>query len=217
MGSETPRVGLRERKKRQTKDRLEAVALQMFEERGFDAVTVDDIAAAANVSPRTFFRYYPSKADVLSKDVAETMESLVADLESMPPGEPALAAVGRVLMAYADESDSLPRLQRQRSIVHIVTEAPHLAPGLLGKMASKHEELTAAIARRRGTDAGSDLYAHLLAACTAGALRVSLELAENSTPRRSAADLIAEALDILARGFDTTHASDAAGHDTARE
>src|SRR5438093_8268746 len=102
-------MGLRERKKEQTKRAIEDAAYRLFAERGYQATTVADIAEAADVAPRTFFAYFPSKEDVLFADFDATATEFAPLLRDRPPGETTFAALGRwgperrpVLEAQAD-------------------------------------------------------------------------------------------------------------------
>src|SRR5205085_1024240 len=81
--SAAPVEGLRERHRKRTAADLESAALDLFCERGFDAVTIDDIASAADVSRRTFFRYFASKEDVILSDHPRRLDELQAT--SPPP------------------------------------------------------------------------------------------------------------------------------------
>jgi AcrR family transcriptional regulator len=113
--------GLRERKKRQTRMDLARAAVRLFEERGYEATTVDDIAAAANVSRRTFFRYFRSKDEVFIVDPEGKLEAMHIALAEGPPDEPTLDALRRGALAMT-EAYWEPELTR--SIVRVLEKEP---------------------------------------------------------------------------------------------
>src|SRR5581483_7155475 len=85
-------LGLRERKKQRTREALRAVALRLFERKGFEITTVEEIAAAARVSPRTVFRYFPTKHDLVFNRTDERLGLLLTAVRGRPPEEPPLVA-----------------------------------------------------------------------------------------------------------------------------
>ena len=82
--------------------------MELFVENGFDATTVDQIATAAGISPRSFFRYFPTKEDVVIGDPMEYGVVLRAALEGRPAEEGAARAMGRALGAFVDSVDANP-------------------------------------------------------------------------------------------------------------
>jgi AcrR family transcriptional regulator len=107
------RLGLRERKKLKTQQAIQEQALRLFAERGFDETTVEQIADAAEVSPSTFFRYYPTKEDVVLRDEYDPI--IMECLLSQPRDKPPLQAVRDALraafssMSAAEEQQMLAR------------------------------------------------------------------------------------------------------------
>jgi AcrR family transcriptional regulator len=86
-------AGRRDRKKNETRQALRDAAHRLFAEKGFSQTTIDDIAEAADVSRRTFFRYYASKDDLLRSDVSDLLPVMLAALRARPADEPPLAAI----------------------------------------------------------------------------------------------------------------------------
>ena len=93
--------GLRERKKAKTREALHDAAMGLFSRQGFDRTTVEEIAAACEVSPRTFFRYFPTKEDVLFGDSGERSAALVETLAAQPLDLAPLAAIHAAMRTLA--------------------------------------------------------------------------------------------------------------------
>ncbi len=168
---------LRERKKLATRRSLRRVALELITQRGFSQVTVEDIAEAADVSPRTFFNYFPSKEAALFGADAARIAALRDGLVHQLPGAPALDALRVVLAedarAVAEELTALggdPAVWLRR--VREARADPHLRAAQSAQMAMVERAIADALAERLGTDAERDPYPALLAAAATGVLRV---------------------------------------------
>ena len=118
-GASGPRLGLRERKKLMTQGAILEAAHAMFAERGFDHVTVAEIADAVNISPKTVFVYFPAKEDLVFDGEAEMRERLVHRIRSRAPGETPLEAMGSLLseLLAAHDPPAVTGLDRLRRIV----------------------------------------------------------------------------------------------------
>ena len=139
-------IGLRERKKEATTERLNEVALDLFAEHGFDAVSIDDIAAAADVSKTTFYRYFESKEDVLLGRAGEHLELLETALAERPEGESAVDAARHAFrhVAVTYQAD-----REQKLIVSRLTRTtPSLASRNLAHQAQWEEVMREETARR---------------------------------------------------------------------
>lgn len=169
---ETP--GLRERKKQRTRRAIEAAALRLFEERGFEGSTIDDIAAAAEIAPRTFFHYFPSKEDVVLSDYAARLDRIVAALGGTParesPWQGLRAAFLTVAADYEDERDQL--LRRFR----IISENPSVAARSLQLQAAWEDAVAEAVAGWLDVDVRQTIEPRLLAGAALAAMRASLAL-----------------------------------------
>jgi AcrR family transcriptional regulator len=192
-------TGLRERKKLATRLGLHEAALRLVAERGLEHVSVDDIAARAEVSPRTFFNYFPTKDDaVLGLDPVAS-ERMVAEFLARPRGESpvqALRAVARRQAAeMAEETELWPLRMR------VVDAHPALLGRLAASFGQSERAMAAAVATRTGTSVDGGLYPMLLAGVATAAMSTALHrwLATDFTA--SLPDLLDEAWDALQAGL----------------
>ena len=198
-GGAAPTSGLRDRKKRATRRALRLAALRLVAERGLDGVTTDDIAAAADVSPRTFFNYFAGKEAALVGHDPDLPADLARGLLERPAGESPLEALRAVFVAYAALVVHDEELWRLR---HQVTEAhPVLAAAMLGASAELDRAVTGAIAARLGVDPVRDPYPALAASVAAAAARTAIRYCGVTDGARPLADVVAEAFDTLAAGL----------------
>lgn len=115
------RVG---RKPLTSRAELEQQALRLFAERGFDAVTVDDIAAAAGIGRRTFFRYYKSKNDAVWGDFTSGLQQMRAALAAFPPETPTMDALREAIVAF-NRLDAA-QVPWHRTRMRLILEVPAL-------------------------------------------------------------------------------------------
>lgn len=120
-------AGLRERKKRQTRQLIFDAARRLFEEKGFDHVSVAEIARAADVSEVTVFNYFPTKEELFYGGMQFFEEELIAAVRSRPKGEPAIKAFRRKLLAGADRLATKQTAEAITRAAHVIPASPALA------------------------------------------------------------------------------------------
>ncbi|MFI1968840.1 TetR family transcriptional regulator [Streptomyces cinnamoneus] len=153
--------GLRERKKRQTRQHLSDVATGLFLERGFDAVTIAEVAAAADVSVNTVYNYFPAKEDLFLDREDDAVGWLAAVVRGRPAGESAARAVLRALRAETVAvSPRLGLVDGYDRFMRVIGESQALRSRVLDMRRRATEALTAVLAQERGDD---DLLPELVA------------------------------------------------------
>jgi AcrR family transcriptional regulator len=162
--------GLRARKKRATRHRLVSVALELCAESGYPATTVEAIAAAAGVSTRTFFHYFPTKQDVFLGHERDLLAGLVLAVEQAPVAKPAAAVLWEAIEGLATQFDD--DGERLRLLYALVVSEPSLHRRSLELQIEWEHELASVLARRL-SGAGRTDRAYVLAATALACLRTS--------------------------------------------
>jgi AcrR family transcriptional regulator len=197
-------AGLRERKKRETRIALSQAAIRLCLERGWAAVTVDDIAAAADVSPRTFRNYFASKGEAIAAMHLERTERIAEELRARPADEPFWdAIVAAVHGQYSVADDSSPGSRAQAALRLLLAE-PALSGEILKADATARVALTAAIAERTGTDP-ADLYPMLVAAVVGAGTSIAVERCLHAARPTPLGPVLREVFAQIAAGLPTPH------------
>jgi AcrR family transcriptional regulator len=164
--------GLRERKKQKTRWAIQEHAMRLFAENGYEATTVDQIAAAAEISPSTFFRYFPTKEELVIQDQYDDV--LMAGLLAAPPELSPISAIRKVATETfnAMSPDDEAKL-RQRSV--LIYSVPALRARTYENIVGTIDMLRTALAQRTGRDR-DELAVRVFAGAVVGALISVIEL-----------------------------------------
>lgn len=177
MAQDQPAIGLRERTRRAVRAELSRLAMELFRRNGFEETTVDEIATAAGVSKRSFFRYFATKEDAVLADVDLLGEEVRAQLRARPDGEEPWDSLRAVLGNWAERIHAAGATGERLVLIES-------APALRAKYQQKRERLRDDIAvelRRRCPEAVSAFELDLVTGAAAAALdAVSRELARGA-------------------------------------
>ena len=208
--TQTP--GRRERKKQQTRQKIATVALELFIERGFEQVTVNEVAEAADVSVNTVYNYFPTKEDLFF-GLHQPMETSLAGLvQQREKGEPLLSFLRQLLLGSLEHMKAMPSPEQsatRQQIFRVIQESPSLQARGLQMAQSTEEDLAHALAEDMGTeldDIVPRLVAHLVLALYARIFaeyqrrRLQVESSEEIHAGLSA--MVVAGLDLLAHGID---------------
>ncbi|MGW1027585.1 TetR/AcrR family transcriptional regulator [Streptomyces sp. NPDC002577] len=194
--ADRPQLGLRERKKIKTRAAIREATYRLIDEQGYDATTIEQIAEAAEVSPSTVFRYFPTKEDIVLTDEYDCV--LEQEMRARPEDEPLLDSLRHVLrkvVGFGFEKE--PAVSRLRT--RLMVDVPAVRSRSTESMAVTGCLLRRAIARRTGRDTG-DLEVRVLATAIVGALlETSLYWAE-----RDHQDDLSDLLDRALSTFEAT-------------
>jgi TetR/AcrR family transcriptional regulator, regulator of mycofactocin system len=183
-------------------DELTHVGLELFFERGFDATTVDDIAAAAGIGRRTFFRYFPSKNDLPWGDFDRLLDAMRGTLDAVPDAVPTADALRDAVVAFNDfPADEITHHRRRMALL---LRVPALVAHSTLRYESWREVVAEFVARRTGEPVGAigpQTTAYTCLAVTMSAYEQWLDHDDADLP-----DLIERAFSVLDDGLRRTGA-----------
>ena len=172
----TSELGVRERKKLAARTALTKSALKLFRENGFDATTVNEIAQLASMSPRTFFRYFETKEDVVFQDAPRHLDALRRVLRDRPPSESNSIALRSALISFSE------LLEEEREELYLRAQLSRTARTLAERAAIELQNWRLALTEelmQRGGDR-DHIRCQLLAGVGVNVLTVAMALRSDS-------------------------------------
>ncbi|MGD0374389.1 MAG: TetR family transcriptional regulator [Streptosporangiaceae bacterium] len=198
-----PAAGLRERKKLATRRAIGSAAMRLAIERGLDNVLVEDIAAAAGVSPRTVNNYFASKYEAICALAMDRGRLMGAALRDRPAAEPLWEAITHAVLEQYAAADEAPEKEWIEG-VRLVIRSPELEGEYLKTQYVAQHVLAAAIAERIGTDLDADMFPRVMAGAVTAAIQVAMERWLFAEPPIALAPLIRRALRAVSHALTTT-------------
>jgi AcrR family transcriptional regulator len=194
----TERVGLYERKKRAAMQRIQEAALDLFDAHGYESVTIEQIAEAAEVSPSSIYRYFGTKEQLVLYEEGDLEFLAIVDgeLAQKPPLEAVRRALALVMAGYFDRDEALSRRKTRYALAE-----PALQPALGELIEGFVQAVTAALARATGSDPG-DLEPQVIASALVWSLVAAARHWHAGGYRTSVRDEMEAALSALERGFE---------------
>ncbi|MFF2552486.1 TetR family transcriptional regulator [Nocardia sp. NPDC058058] len=161
-----PRPTLRERKKERTRRTIRSEAFRLFREQGYTETTIEQIAEAADVSPSTFFRYFPSKEQLVLADDLDPV--MIQAIDRQPMDKPILAAIrDATIEAFAEIDPETFEFEKQR--VSLVYSVPELRGAVTREFERNITLMSGIVARRLGRD-DTDFEVRALVGALTGAM-----------------------------------------------
>jgi AcrR family transcriptional regulator len=197
--------GLRERKKQRTREALTDAAFGLFQRKGFDATTIDEIAEAVDVSPRTFFRYFTSKEDVVLSLLDQQLGAVLEALAARPAAEPVLAALRHALVEIVracETGDAGFDQARFLCVQQLMASSPALMAAAMEQGSARLDELARLVGDRMGVVHTVDPRPYLVASVTVCAVQTTVAAWREHDDGRPTSELIGQAFDLLAGGLD---------------
>ncbi|MEV4811005.1 acyl-CoA-like ligand-binding transcription factor [Micromonospora avicenniae] len=196
----TSELGLRERKKLATRMALSDAAWSLMTERGIEAVTAEAVAAAVDVSPRTFRNYFASREEAILDGILLRANALVEALRARPADEPVWDSLAHVL------PDMIMTVLGERecdvaTLVRVCSESPAMLAQQLAVFGRVERLIAEVIAERTGADIERDLAPHLLAAVPGATMRAVLTFWAGGVTEATLPDLVRTSIAQLRDGL----------------
>ncbi|MFE9098650.1 TetR/AcrR family transcriptional regulator [Streptomyces sp. NPDC007264] len=195
-----PRLGLRERKKIKTRTAIRKATYRLVQEQGYDATTIEQIAEAAEVSPSTVFRYFPTKEDIVITDEYDPLPEEA--LRARPVDEPVMESLRQVLRTAAERSMSGEYETPEETALRgrLMIEVPAVRSRITESMSVTGRMMCEVVAERTGRAPG-DLEVRVFCMGVVGALMEAMRYWAEHGQRGDLGEYVGRTLDVLEHGL----------------